>query len=56
MIDQRRQGKTFQAIADDLMADGITTSRGKAQWYPATVKAVTESDNAVMLMRSRVDG
>lgn len=56
IIDQRRQGKTFQAIADDLMADGITTSRGKAQWYPATVKAVTESDNAVMLMRSRVDG
>jgi DNA invertase Pin-like site-specific DNA recombinase len=56
IVDQRRQGKTFQAIADELMAVGITTSRGKTQWYPATVKAVTESDNALLLMRSRADG
>jgi hypothetical protein len=33
-------------IADGLMADGIPTARGKSRWFPATIKAVTISDNA----------
>ena len=28
------------------MAEGIPTSRGKRVWYPATIRAVVESDNA----------
>jgi hypothetical protein len=42
-------GRTFQAIADGLMADGIPTARGKTRWFPATIKAVMTSDNAAVL-------
>ncbi len=42
-------GRTFQAIADGLMADGIPTARGKTRWCPATIKAVVTSDNAAAL-------
>jgi hypothetical protein len=31
-------GRTFQAIADGLIADGILTARGKQKWYSATVR------------------
>ena len=33
IVIERRQGRTFQAIADGLMADGIPTARGKTRWY-----------------------
>ena len=46
ILDERRNGRTFQAIADGLIADGIFTARGKKRWYAATVRAVVESDNA----------
>jgi DNA invertase Pin-like site-specific DNA recombinase len=49
IIDERADGRTFQAIADGLMADGIPTARGKTRWFPATIKAVTTSDNAAVL-------
>ncbi|APE09633.1 hypothetical protein BO226_10815 [Rhodococcus sp. 2G] len=54
IVTERAEGRTFQAIADRLMSDGIPTARGKATWYPATVKAVMVSDNAAAL-RSEVD-
>jgi DNA invertase Pin-like site-specific DNA recombinase len=50
IIRERGEGRTFQAIADDLMADGIPTARGKHHWYPATIKAVVTSDNAGALL------
>ena len=43
------KGRTFQAIADGLMADNILTSRGKTYWYPATIRTVVNSDNAAAL-------
>jgi hypothetical protein len=46
---ERREGRTFQAIAEGLMADGIPSARGKNRWFPATIKAVTTSDNAAAL-------
>ena len=49
IIAERSNGLTFQAIADGLMADGIPTARGKIRWFPATIKAVTISDNAAAL-------
>jgi DNA invertase Pin-like site-specific DNA recombinase len=49
IIAERANGLTFQAIADGLMADGIPTARGNARWFPATIKAVTISDNAAAL-------
>ena len=47
---ERGEGRTFQAIADSLMADGVPTARGKTRWYPATIKAVVTSDNAAVLV------
>jgi DNA invertase Pin-like site-specific DNA recombinase len=49
IIAERANGRTFQAIADGLMEDGIPTARGKTRWFPATIKAVTKSDNAAAL-------
>lgn len=49
IIAERADGRTFQAIADGLMADGIPTARGKTRWFPATIKAVVDSDNAAAL-------
>ena len=49
IIAERQQGRTFQAIAGGLMTDKVPTARGKARWYPATIKAVLESDNAGLL-------
>ena len=49
IVTERRDGRTFQTIADALMADGIPTARGKTRWYPATIKAVVISDNAAAL-------
>ena len=43
------QGKTFQSIGEGLMADGIPASRGKSTWYPATIRAIVERDNAADL-------
>ena len=50
IVMERDQGRTFQAIANGLMADGIPTARGKTRWYPATIKAVVVSDNAAALL------
>jgi hypothetical protein len=50
IIAERAGGRTFQAIADGLMADGISTARGKTRWFPATIKAVLTSDNAAVLV------
>ena len=50
IVAERREGLTFQKIADGLLADGIPTARGKACWYPATIRAVVNSDNAAALV------
>ena len=50
IISERANGRTFQAIADGLMAEGIPTARGKTRWFPATIKAVLTSDNAAELV------
>jgi DNA invertase Pin-like site-specific DNA recombinase len=49
ILSERAAGRTFQAVADGLMADGIPTSRGKTTWYPATIKAVCEADHTAEL-------
>jgi hypothetical protein len=51
IVEERKQGKTFQAIADGLMDDGIPTSRGRRTWFPATIKAVVESNYAASLSK-----
>jgi hypothetical protein len=49
ILAERASGRTFQAIADGLIADGIPTARGKKLWFPATIKALITSDNAAVL-------
>jgi Recombinase len=53
IVAERANGRTFQAIAEGLMADGIPTARGKTHWYPATSKAVVTSDNAALVWSGR---
>jgi DNA invertase Pin-like site-specific DNA recombinase len=55
IISERANGRTFQAIADGLMAEGIPTARGKTRWFPATIKAVLTSDNAAALVGRRCE-
>jgi DNA invertase Pin-like site-specific DNA recombinase len=38
----RGDGASYQAICDQLMADGVPTARGKPTWYPSTVQAVLD--------------
>lgn len=49
IIAERKARRTFQAIADGLITDGVPTARGKARWYPATIRSVVTSDNAAAL-------
>jgi Recombinase len=49
IVRERKEGRTFQAIANSLMAENILTSRGKRHWYPTTIRAVVNSDNAAGL-------
>ena len=53
IIPERADGRTFQAIADGLMAGGIPAARGKTRRSPATIKAVLTSDNAAALVQER---
>jgi hypothetical protein len=49
IIAERGDGRTVQAIAEGLMADGVATARGKPGWYAATIYAVVTSDGVVAL-------
>ena len=49
IVAERGEGRTFRAIAEGLMTDGIPTARGETRWYPATIKAVVTNDNAAAL-------
>ena len=49
IVSERLEGKTFQAIADGLIADGVRTARGGTRWYPATIEAIVNSDDAALL-------
>jgi DNA invertase Pin-like site-specific DNA recombinase len=41
IAQMRADGKTLQAIADDLNAQGVPTLRGGAHWRPSSVQAAT---------------
>jgi Recombinase len=49
IIAELGNGRTFQAIAKLLLADGVPTARGLTRWHAATIKAVRTSDNAAAL-------
>ena len=39
IIDMRERGMTFQAIADELNAEGVPTMRGGSQWRVSSVQS-----------------
>jgi DNA invertase Pin-like site-specific DNA recombinase len=43
IVDTRRGGATWAAIADELNEDGVPTAQGGRQWYPATVRHVANA-------------
>lgn len=43
IVGERAAGATLRQIADGLNRDGVHTSQGGAQWWPATVRAVLRS-------------
>jgi len=40
ILEARRSGATFAAIAGELNADGVPTAQGGSKWYPGTVRYV----------------
>ena len=54
MIADRYEGTSFAKIADALNADAVPTAQGGAQWYPATVKAVLDGQDAARLRAQAV--
>lgn len=43
IVDARRGGATWAAIADELNVGGVPTAQGGKQWYPATVRHVANA-------------
>lgn len=50
VMDERAGGRTLQAIADGLKADGIPTAQG-GTWAPSNVRAVLKSQRAADLAK-----
>lgn len=46
IVNARRAGETFAAIAGALNADGVPTAQGGASWWPATVRKVLAGQDA----------
>ncbi len=46
IVEARRTGLTWAAIADELNDEGVPTAQGGKQWYPATVRHVANSAEA----------
>lgn len=47
ILSMRRTGMTFGAIASMLNEEMVPTSQGGAKWWPGTVRAITQTSNAV---------
>lgn len=43
IVAERAAGRTLQAIADGLSADGVETGQGGQRWYASSVRAVLGS-------------
>lgn len=49
IVAAHHAGSSMGAIARDLTDRGVPTARGGAKWYPSTVKAVLEGQDALSL-------
>jgi len=46
IVEARKSGSTWAAIADELNDDAVPTAQGGKQWYPATVRHVANAAEA----------
>jgi DNA invertase Pin-like site-specific DNA recombinase len=46
IVEARKGGATWAAIADELNEEGVPTAQGGKQWYPATVRHVANAADA----------
>lgn len=46
IVSERDAGRTWQAIANGLMADEVETAQGGVRWYPASVRKVYTGQDA----------
>jgi len=53
VVEERDAGRSWQAIADFLTADGVPTARGGATWTFSSARAVYRSQAAVSLRACR---
>lgn len=49
IVAERDARRTWQAIADGLMADDIATAHGGVRWYPASVRKVYVGQDAAAI-------
>ncbi len=49
IVAAHQAGSSLAAIARDFTARGVPTARGGAKWYPSTVKAILEGQDAAAL-------
>ncbi len=54
IIAERAAGTGYQRIANGLNDDAVPTAQGGAKWYPATVRAVLNSQRAAQLSAEEV--
>ena len=53
IVRERREGSSLSAIADGLVADGVSTAQGGATWWPATIRKVLAGQDASALTQRR---
>ena len=46
IVNAHQGGTSYSAIARELNSEGVKTAQGGVKWYPATVKAVVNSQDA----------
>lgn len=52
IVADHDHGTTLVAIADALTVEGVPTARGGARWYPSTVRAVLQGQDAAAIRRT----
>lgn len=44
IVNMRKRGLTYPAIAARLNADHVPTARGRGQWYPSTIHDIVAGE------------
>jgi DNA invertase Pin-like site-specific DNA recombinase len=50
ILSMRQSGMTLALIASQLNEDGVPTSQGGTQWWPATIRAIIQSSSNSLVL------